>query len=156
MSELYVVTAGSYSDYGIRAIFMDKSEAEAYHKDLLLVDSDTNDIEVWSEGRPSGQKECRRAYQARIKVYDGHIDSENYGSLYEWVDENARTEQSAAEYPLENGYYPDDLYLKSFVSQEHAEKLAVEARQGLLRRASERGIVIQSYFERKKANRSHW
>lgn len=47
MAKVYVVTSGSYSDYGIDKIFLDKEKAETYHELIKRTNYDVNDIEVY-------------------------------------------------------------------------------------------------------------
>lgn len=51
MNEIYIVTAGDYSDYHIEAIFKDKEKAEAYckcHKDCGIEDFDFSDDNIYT------------------------------------------------------------------------------------------------------------
>lgn len=47
MAKAYVVTSGSYSDYGIDRIFLNKEKAEAYHDLIKRTHYDVNDIEEY-------------------------------------------------------------------------------------------------------------
>lgn len=47
MAKAYVVTSGSYSDYGIDRIFLSKEKAEAYHELIKRTHYDVNDIEEY-------------------------------------------------------------------------------------------------------------
>lgn len=51
MNEVYIVTAGEYSDYHIEAVFKDKAKAEAYckcHKDCEIEDFDFSDDNIYT------------------------------------------------------------------------------------------------------------
>lgn len=47
MAKVYVVTSGSYSDYGIDKIFLNKEKAEGYHELIKRTHWDVNDIEEY-------------------------------------------------------------------------------------------------------------
>lgn len=47
MAKVYVVTSGSYSDYGIDRIFLNKEKAETYHELIKRTHYDVNDIEEY-------------------------------------------------------------------------------------------------------------
>lgn len=51
MNEVYIVTAGDYSDYHIEAVFKDKAKAEAYckcHKDCEIKDFGFSDDNIYT------------------------------------------------------------------------------------------------------------
>jgi hypothetical protein len=151
MQEAYLVTKGSYSGYSVVAVFLNKSEAEEYHQLMKKTDSETNDIEVYPIGAPTGQV-LKQYWLACIRLADGAlIDTYTNGEgHWEWVAEGQEEHDIyGSDYPLTNGFYPDDMYITSYKSQDHANKLAVEARQGVLRRASEMGITIMTSEQRR-------
>lgn len=51
MNEVYIVTAGDYSDYHIEAVFKDREKAEAYckyHKDCEIEDFGFSDDNIYT------------------------------------------------------------------------------------------------------------
>ena len=138
MSKLYAVTEGCYSNYTIVGLFSNKAEAEKC-RDLKNGVSNVYDeanIEVYQDAVWEDMNKVLRAlYVSNINLENGSdIDREDEIGL---AVENART-------PMYGSSGIQTMYLssftkgvgrvpfaygKSYVSKEHAHKLAVEARQ---------------------------
>lgn len=73
--KLYICSSGSYSDYGIEAIFMDKEKAEEYTR-LLKCDNDIEEWETEDENWINGKHDCK--YFLKIDYnYDKQFDNDN-------------------------------------------------------------------------------
>ena len=152
---VYVVTSGEYSDYGIQAVFLDKAEAESYHADLQKSSPhDSPRIEEWAVGRP-GPEVLKPSWGVRIDVATGRVETndQSYSMVPPERDaDECQVSRWAAipapwlptlAVPAFNVRAPEvhTLYRESYVSQEHAVKLAVESRQRWLRLKAERGAA---------------
>lgn len=124
---VYVVTAGCYSDYGIEAIFSTRELAEDYIVANPKKYSGYNDIAEWTVDERAGWVP-RKGWYLHLGLSDGSVG--NKGSETSTADPNARNEEPY--------FMPDYVRVTSYVSAEHALKLAVEARQAWLR---EKGIT---------------
>lgn len=66
-TEVYIVTSGIYSDYGIRRVFLERAKADEYAKVMTATDEYRNydyDVEVWPVGIPTPTYEASDfAYQ---------------------------------------------------------------------------------------------
>jgi hypothetical protein len=124
---IYVVTEGSYSDYGIKAMFSTKAGAEAYIEQIKAqreVDYADTNIEQWQLDQEVGWV-AKTAYRCAIDVKTGEVTNE--WEFREIVAKNKRTGDAEVR---PNGQF---LTVLSYVSADHARKLAVEARQKHLR-----------------------
>jgi hypothetical protein len=139
--EVFVVTIGEYSDYGMDSIFSTRELAEARVSELKKINShDEGRIEVWivDEQRECVARECWTAY---IDMKTGNL-TEGEKSRYEF----ARPCQRVMDYPNWDIYptkhpnsdkmndLPHTIYVSSFVSQAHANKVVIEKRQQMLAR----------------------
>lgn len=137
----YLVSSGSYSDYGINAVFLTRDEAEVYRLELIESNRrpdevgtprhEVNDVEEMPLGRPDG-KRLTASYHARINLLTGECEPLSNDAYSPFVMVPAgmiRSEQQS------KFLRADDVATirTSFVSQEHAEKLCIEARQEWLR-----------------------
>ena len=136
MSKLYAVTEGCYSDYTIVGLFSNKAEAEKCRDLKNGVSNVYNDahIEVYQDGVwEDMNKVLRTLYSTNLDLDDGSVLREE--TEVKLAAENARI-------PSYGSSGATTLYLRSFgrdrkafaygnsyVSKEHAHKLAVEARQ---------------------------
>lgn len=113
MSKIYVVTSGEYSDYHIDAIVSTKELAKIY------CNGSESDIEEWEMDGEVG-KECRVVYRCQMPGGDcwtySHFD----------LPTKRTPDEPISEYG--SGFVAD-----SYVSQEHARKLAIEEWQKRLR-----------------------
>lgn len=127
---VYVVTAGEYSDYGIKAIFSKKKDAEAFATQGYF-SGDEGNVEEWPL---DGMKGAVRRLCYRYRLPDGR------GWSFE---ENARpTERTPTPSSTigRNGRGEIWVYGDSFVGPDHAKKLAEEALQAELRKKTESGV----------------
>ena len=121
---VYVVTSGSYSDYGIETVFSTREAAEAYIAEgEKLTYSDYNKIEEWPVDERAGF--IMRPYWLVWMMKDG--STENTRELEALAAPTARSGEVG-----EIGNW--GFQAESFVSAEHALKLAAEARQEWLRK----------------------
>lgn len=128
--EIYIITVGEYSDYHIDACFLDKEKAERYLEQAKLVncyDGARLEVYILNEGQ---EKVVRKYWSSKIDVLTGKI-TENEETFYEWADQSERGEYTNFE--KLGTYIPTELYSNSYISSEHANKLAIEARQNFLR-----------------------
>mgnify|MGYP001583581268 CR=1 FL=1 len=136
MNEIYVITCGTYSNYGIHCIFSKKKEAEKYFEQFKLTD-DSVKIEVWPLDTEPLQV-AKKVWITKIKcLKTGEFIQEE--PIFVFYNENERV------YPSEIhiSKYSFDVTGKlayisiprfySLVSQERANKLAIEARQDFIR-----------------------
>jgi hypothetical protein len=128
---IYVVTTGCYSDYRIQAVFDDKPMAEAWvaehNKDYDKDDDYAARIEKYPLNEQAGYIR-RNLYCCAISLATGDVTHESNfeGSL---ASPHARAGEINV-YPNPNC---NEAVAESYVSAEHARKLAVEARQKHLR-----------------------
>jgi hypothetical protein len=171
MSKIFIVTNGTYSDYSIQAVFSDREKAEKYLAELKLINDDNADIEEWDvdttdelvareywsskidlttgEFVVEQYYGCDEDWQPPKKYYwgfpnqrvvDFHIENDQWnGSPF---DRDGNERECYWMKPPEDGHsIITQQTLYSFVSQEHADKLAVEARQRWLRNVDLNNIV---------------
>lgn len=131
---VYVVTDGSYSDYGIKAIFSTKELAEEY-QDAGKFD----DIEEWELDAEVG-KIPRETWNVTIDcttgelmpVYHNIASNHNMGLPSDRGFARDLQRRNNANSPFETV-----IAATSYESPEHAQKLAIEARQAWLREQTE-------------------
>lgn len=88
MNEVYIVTAGDYSDYHIEAVFKDKAKAEAYckcHKDCEIEDfgfSDDNIYTIFNYVRIQYNIYLNRDSDDNQYVQFGRLSEEDDGWFY--------------------------------------------------------------------------
>lgn len=145
IDKVYVVSSGSYSDYTIRAIFIDKESADEYFHELKKCHSDA-DIEEHKVGRPD-KAIARPVWYAYISIGTGKITeySGHRMSEVELPDSPISEEiNTLIDSYARNKKFHYDAQVTSMKSQEHANKLAVELRQAVLRELSLRGVTVGS------------
>lgn len=148
MSKVYVVTTGSYSDYGVRAIFSTRKKAEEYmerckaannsdteNDGYCYVDTDFNSIEEWTldEGL---QERAYDRWHVGIMLDDGSLEygkSPTHSKQWGVPQNEARVDEHI---PIHKGRGAVRVY--SCKSAEHALKLAAEKRQEWLRRTAQK------------------
>jgi len=150
---VYVVTSGEYSDYHIVCVFLDRAAAQKYceHRNRSVNKGGPYD-ECEVEEYPlnvAGKDVLKQRFEARIDIATGDVtDLPSRG--YDITPANARTEHDCEDYQWEYAgqvLWGEDttdadgtqiaVDVVSYVSQEHARKLAVEARQAHLRSEDE-------------------
>ncbi len=126
MSDIFVVTSGEYSDYGIRAIFSTEELANrwiALHKEG---DRSEFNIETWSlDGEATAENIT--VWRCGILLDSGEIKEPPYPYTEVRVPFRGYILQAAVSVPAYDGRLV--ARVESGVSAEHAEKVAVEARQ---------------------------
>lgn len=148
MKIAYVVTAGSYSDYGIQGVFSNKKAAQDFIDAAVAAkaeeDSDNGDyigdcywandaqIEEWPLNEQQAAVVHER-WRAAIMLDDGAQEHETRGGKTFGIPHNG-TVQVAEKIPAHGGR--GAVRSESCKSAKHAEKLAVEARQKYLREKS--------------------
>jgi hypothetical protein len=139
---VYVVTAGSYSDYHIEAVFSSEEKAQAYIGNAPdSTDYAVNEYKVDVES-PLVWSQC---WQAHLRADGGDAYPQEWAKkpqdLIVRDEEHVKGERGSGSYDewsLSSGYWrkaPNTAVFhgKSYVSLEHAHKLAVEQRQKVLR-----------------------
>jgi len=131
--KVYVATEGSYADYHISAIFSSREKAEEYMGNMPDRFNEIEEYELDSEPpRVFGQQ-----WVAALKL-DGSVDA-HYTHMYitDVPVEHRQGERGWGE-TKDYGFMKADRFNyawfsgRSFVSAEHAHKLAVEQRQKAL------------------------
>lgn len=127
---IYVVTSGSYSDYGIQGIFSTREKADRYISEYNKAHtySDINNVEEYNLDELDNQF-MRQYWTASINLLTGELkapyyDWQNNDELKRLCNNNGRSEHREC-----NGVF----YVDSFVSEEHAKKVCVEKYQEHLR-----------------------
>ena len=129
---VYVVTSGSYSDYGIRAIFSTQELAQAYIDKANAAEtywaSDTT-IEEWPL---DGEAEAKLFTRWKVgmllddgSVKEGPCESQEFGHPESKIEQYGNTSPCYANRPI--------VRVVSVKSAQHALKMAAEARQKWLR-----------------------
>jgi len=139
MKTIYIVTNGTYSDYSIGAVFSDREKAEVYLAEVKKIDDDEAKIEEWPVDEQD-EKIARQYWVSFIDPISGEIEHNNPlyfpGPRYQWATPNQKTGRcdNINDFPYSTGYIPNQITFTSFISQEHADKLAIEARQEFIRK----------------------
>lgn len=128
---IYAVTDGEYSDYRVEGVFSSKKKAERFIEQYRKKEGQYCEPQIveWElNGR--GSDVAKTEYRALINLNNGSIESEwEYPAL---VPKNKRAEPSQF---YSNPRHTDrkSITVVSYVSKDHARKLAVEAYQKHLR-----------------------
>lgn len=131
MASVYLVTSGSHSDYCVREAFSTREAAERYAASA----GDDFGVTEMELDTPEGMMHVRRDYwDARINVLTGAI--QEYANpeyvCTEMADPTLRGVPGVVSFRPCGEFYPTAT-ARSYVSREHAAKLAAEARQEFLR-----------------------
>lgn len=145
--KVYITTTGSYSDYGIDKVFIDKKIADEYFEELKKTDQDAN-LEEWDTENEVNYV-AKEQFSTRIDLITGKIIEGNrgygdstYPNRFVLGNKNAKTPEYnpkgiSAEWLVRCYKENINLYnggvFHSLVSQEHANKLAIEEYQSVLR-----------------------
>lgn len=122
--KLYVVTSGSYSDYPINCIFSNKEKADTYASNIY-----DGRVEEWNLDEFAEYEPMMR-YTSRIS---------NDGTIQRCAPDkcmgmkNQRADNVIVYTSPDNRPSTYILHTSSYISQEHADKLAIEKRQEILR-----------------------
>lgn len=147
--KIYVVTDGTFSDYHIEAVFTDHKKAADYLCELRQISTDKPKIEEWESDQPMEQV-ARMRYTCQINLITGEISREDTETV--WAHPNQR---AACNFPLNVPSGPSYCVtydVGSFVSAEHCQKLAEEARQEYLRRLAQVGEPLPKPNAWERAN----
>jgi len=127
MKTIYLVTSGEYSDYHVEACFSSKEKADVYIQKFDKVHSFTiAQIETYHLDDPEiDALVIKPEWCARVNLVTGEIFED--GSTDMLAQPHKRGKSHA---PI-IGY--NHVISRSYTSQKHANKLAVEARQKWLR-----------------------
>lgn len=135
-TKVYIVTSGSYSDYGIRGVFLDKAAAEAWvaeHNERKARYRDDYEIEEWDADKP--REEFNGCYSVTVDKNGSVVADETQWSDYHAPSEPARL--IAQRFGI-NGPPPNLPHFEGFgPTVEHARRSAEE-----LRRATLTGNVV--------------
>jgi len=131
MTTVYVVTAGSYSDYHIFGIYSTREIAETYQKSI----GDANDIEEYEldSMRVSRIEKGEQYYRVEMFAKDAKVTHIRMCDPLDWHDEERKRHISI--YP--NGLWRNqtEIYFEHWAkSEEHAVKIASEIRAQLVAR----------------------
>ena len=132
---IYVVTAGEYSAYGICAMFSRREDAEHYieineGKNKDVYSRYTYNIEEWDLDEHRGC-EVVSVYTAQIIMGSGEIVRRAESKILSTELMARQTRVDVFDKSTDSRHHNATVH--SGVSQEHADKLAVEARQKWLR-----------------------
>ena len=139
---IFIVTCGTYSDYSIMSVFSERAKAEKYLEELKKISNDKPQIEEWPVD-DEDEKIARQYWESTIQLVTGEMRERrsNYSDepliMFDWATPNQKAGlcSDLDEMPHRcGGYFSGTAWFRSFESQEHANKLAVEARQAFLRR----------------------
>jgi len=141
--QIFVVTAGEYSDYGICHMFTSRKLAEKYIEIKTECDDyhrGNMEIEEWTADSLQESKVIKLYTSDRLIIETGVFDGR-------WAGENAEVVVCQKGRPYSRGYtkihdmhklgeYIEVVIGYSTKSSDHAHKLAVEGRQKILRKRS--------------------
>jgi len=134
--KIYIVTSGDYSDYGVDAVFSTKEKADAYVA-TARANGDfsccVNNPDEW-ELDAIPLESIKSMWTVNCDLGDGSLD-EPIGPTAEVVSDGSRGDADI--------FAPWRAVGRSYVSAEHAKKLAVEARQKWLREQANHATTRQ-------------
>jgi len=134
MANVYMVTAGCYSDYGVKGLFTTRAKAEEYIRKCKGSDAcsekDFNEIVEWPLNRELQECEFTR-WSVGIMLDDGSVAEGPHEQQYWGIPESKS--YIAENVPFYKGR--GIARAESHKSKEHALKVAIEARQEYLRKA---------------------
>lgn len=143
MADVYVLTVGEYSDYRILGVFSSLDMAEKFKTNNPNYEDATP--EVWTI---DGQSEYRQRpyWDALIYIKDGRIDKNAMSERgYIWGE---LAPQEATTRSIDHTFHDvyDFVRASSYVSYDHAEALAIETRQKILRERISDPLYKHPYF----------
>lgn len=124
MKTAYILTDGSYSEYHIVKVFSSKEKAERYIEQYKLVNDDCPRIEDYEVDESDDEFFARQSWQSFIFYPTGELHE--YGGR---INLGKETDKFIYYHSPNN----KGVTVLSFISQEHATKLATEKRQEYLR-----------------------
>ena len=127
MDKVYIVTSGSYSDYEIRAVFLDKGIAEQYAK----IKQDAT-VDEWplSDGRIfAKQFYFKCAYNTKdATIGDAHFSKGRYEYDVSQYDDDETDREDKSSYDLQYGYISLERPLAVSVKPSEALKEMLRAK----------------------------
>jgi len=133
MASVFIVTQGSYSDYSILAVFGDEHEAEEFASRQKSWAGDNAEVEEWELDRWKEAVE-KDTWQATIDLKSGELTRTGF-PVKQYVPQGCTCWERYHNKQL------GTITLTSTVDFDHADKLAVEARQAYLREETILSIV---------------
>lgn len=157
--KVYIITTGSYSDYSIDRVYIDEEKAKFYYENLSKCQQDVQ-LAEYDCGVDYEDLVSMRTWHSNIDLFSGEVkeaqsiwgDKYSDKECYEMVRPNSRVPSYQwGEHKIDLDY-PDRTYsqmsvFRSYLSQEHANKLAIEFRQGWLRQLSELNLKMVTNTE---------
>lgn len=132
---IYIVTQGEYSDYHIKAVFLDEQAA----KDFVAICG--GDIEDWQVGVPENAVYAT-IHCCQLWADDGSLRYETHPTYdyKQWVLRDVGLWRVNRAWNSREQGQAIQVYAQSTVSLEHARKLAAEGRQEWLRAGKPREL----------------
>lgn len=125
MTTVYLVTSGEYSDYSINGVFSTEQLAEEFAAKI-----EGGEVDPWELDERSQEENCP-CWVALLDLATELLSVRNQGSVLcspsKRVDTAIHTNYKSKAHP--KGY----ILSRSYVSQEHADKLCVEKKQEIQR-----------------------
>jgi len=145
MASVFLLRSGRYSDIQVEGVFTTREKAEVALKELEKIKPGKAGPVEEVELDLLAQSYAKSYWKSTIDVMTGAISDNPESNFYrcdrgerhewnhegEWMDADNFLPH-VEDYPYRSGYIPNHLEVYSSVSQEHADKLAVEARQYLM------------------------
>ena len=133
MGKVWIYTEGSYSDYHVEAVFSTKEKADAYAAQC----GEYGGVDEWDVDEFADHVR-RPWWVCEIDLETGDLVRAREGSEVISPHERGSEESGTGTSYDPTSYNLRDVASgKSFVSKDHAMKLAVEARQAYLRKQAE-------------------
>lgn len=127
--KVYVVTEGEYSDYRILGVFSTEDLAKEYCGDFCTIE----EYELDAAGK---EEKFVQSYLAWVNLETGMLSGKEEGVCIA-IGDKRETHVGVSVWPSENPKW-GNVTVRSFVSQDHANKVAIEKRQEWLRTKSTR------------------
>jgi hypothetical protein len=146
----YVCTSGEYSDYGVDAVFLSRDEADGFVADRTAAGLGTNGVEEWAVGRPADATVKTPVWRSTIDLLNGKIERAKAcvltaAAVAQRAEPSYWEPSKYDESLVRDGYCRRHHVVGSFVSPEHADKLAAEFRQEFLRLVGGVGTIQPGY-----------
>lgn len=127
MTTIYLVTSGEYSDYCVEGVF----SSEKLAKEFAVKSG--GEIEPWVLDERSVDRNCHY-WLAVLHLATGNLSPRGGEDKYELANPKTRAGYVKYDPAYKSEAYPKGcIYSKSYVSQEHANKLCVEKKQEIQR-----------------------
>lgn len=139
MEKVYLLKSGMHSDISVEGVFSTKEKAEAALAELKKIHSEKAGPIVAVTLDELCQHTAKAFWFSTISVMTGELQMDmrfDRGIRYHWSHNCAWLQADTIrvdQYPYSTGYIPGNLNVYSSQSQEHADKLAVESHQYLMK-----------------------